>query len=62
MFKVNKKYAKSNIPVTIRFTDDLYTKLKEIAKQEDISFNGLVLQCCGYAVENYSEEKKESES
>ncbi len=52
MFKVDKKYAETNIQKTVRFTEDLLKKLEVIAEKEDISFNTLVLQCCYYAIEN----------
>ena len=39
MFKVDKKYAKTNIQKTVRFTEDLLKKLEVIAEKEDISFN-----------------------
>lgn len=52
MFKIDKRYAKANNQKTIRFTDDLYSHLETIAKQENVSFNELVLQCCRYALDN----------
>lgn len=54
MFSVNKRFSKSNIARTIRFTDDIFNSLLEIANREDISFNQLVLQCCQYAIDNYN--------
>ena len=45
MFIVNKGLSKSNIPRTIRFTEEIYNSLSEIASHENISFNQLVLQC-----------------
>ena len=57
MFKVDKKYENSDVAVTIRFTEELYAKLKAVAESEDISFNKLVLQCCDYAMDNYSAEE-----
>lgn len=52
MFKVDKRYAKANIQKTIRFTEDIYKELDDLAKQEKIAFNTLVLQCCQYALDN----------
>lgn len=60
MFKVYKKLPKSNISRTIRFNEEIYNKLSEIANSEDISFNQLVLQCCKYAIDNYLDEEKSS--
>lgn len=54
MFSVNKRFSKSNIARTIRFTDDIFNSLLEIANKEDISFNQLVLQCCQYSIDNYN--------
>lgn len=53
MFIVNKGLSKSNIPRTIRFTEEIYNSLSDMASHEDISFNQLVLQCCRYAIDNY---------
>ena len=39
MFKVNSSLSKSNIPRTIRFSEETY--------------NSLVLQCCSYAINDY---------
>lgn len=61
MFSVNKRFSKSNIARTIRFTEDIFNSLLEIADKEDISFNQLVLQCCQYALENYNMPDKKGE-
>ncbi len=53
MYKVNKTLSRSNIPRTIRFTEEIFDKLAEISSSEKISFNALVLQCCRYALCNY---------
>lgn len=52
MFSVDKRYAKANVQKTIRFTEQLFNDLNEIAIKENVSFNTLVLQCCHYALEN----------
>lgn len=52
MFKVDKRYAKANIQKTIRFTEEIYNELDDLAKKEKIAFNTLVLQCCQYALDN----------
>lgn len=62
MFKVDKKMSKSNIARTIRFTEDIYEELSNIAISENISFNQLVLQCCRYAINNYGYSSSETES
>ena len=57
MFKVDNILKNANIPRTVRFTEPLFDKLNEVASQNDISFNLLVLQCCKYALENLEDEK-----
>ena len=58
MFKVKNDFKGANIPQTIRFTEEIFEELNEIASENEVSFNLLVLQCCKYAIEN-SEYKKE---
>ena len=55
MFKVSHPKSQSNISRTIRFTEELFSVLSEIAVKEGTSFNALVLQCCQYAIDNYDE-------
>ena len=57
MFKVDTGLKKANIATTIRFTEDLFDGLHEIAAQNEISFNLLVLQCCKYAMDNMEEKE-----
>ena len=52
MFKVNKKYSNANIGRTVRFTDELYERLSQVAQDEGVSFNFLVLECCKYALDD----------
>lgn len=49
MFVVQKNEATSK---TIRMPNALIEQLEEIAANEDISFNQLVVQCCEYAIAN----------
>lgn len=61
MFNIDKKFARANVPRTVRFTEPIFRELSELANSEDISFNNLVLQCCAYALSEYEErEKKKS--
>lgn len=53
MFKIEKPFPRANVPKTIRFTEDLDSKLTALAKGEHISFNELVLRCCQYALNEY---------
>jgi len=49
MFIIKKNEASSK---TIRMPNSLIEQLEEIAVNEDISFNQLVVQCCEYAIAN----------
>ena len=53
MFRIDNAFSRANVPKTIRFTEELDTKLSALAKGEHISFNELVLRCCQYALDNY---------
>ena len=52
MFKVENELKSANIARTVRFTEPLFEKLNEVASENGISFNLLVLQCCKYALDN----------
>ena len=52
MFVVENEFKNANISRTVRFTEPLFEKLNEVAAQNDVSFNLLVLQCCKYALEH----------
>ena len=42
---------------TIRMPDELIEKMGNIAAEQEISFNQLVVQCCEFALEHLQEEK-----
>ncbi|MGI5893188.1 MAG: hypothetical protein ACOX6P_01190 [Candidatus Merdivicinus sp.] len=50
MFAVQKIFQGANVARTIRFTPELFEELNQVAAQNNISFNLLVLQCCAYAL------------
>jgi len=56
MFEVENSLKKATVPRTIRFTENMLNELNEIAAQNSISLNLLVLQCCKYALDNKSED------
>ncbi len=58
MFKVDNEFKGANISRTVRFTEPLFEKLNQMAADNDVSFNLLVLQCCKYALEHYQPEEK----
>ena len=53
MFIVENEFYGANVSRTIRFTEKLYTEWSELAQENNVSFNLLVLQCCKYALDNY---------
>lgn len=55
MFIVENEFKNANISRTIRFTEGLFEELNQIASDNDVSFNLLVLQCCKYAVSQMEE-------
>ena len=56
MFEVENKFKNANVARTVRFTENLFEQLNEIAAKNDVSFNLLVLQCCQYAIDNMKED------
>ena len=52
MFKIENEFKGANISRTVRFTEKIFERLNQVAAENDISFNLLVLQCCKYALEN----------
>ena len=56
MFEVENKFKNANVARTVRFTENLFEQLNEIASKNDVSFNLLVLQCCQYAIDNMKED------
>lgn len=61
MFKVDNKLKTANIPRTIRFTEPMFEQLNQIAQDNGISFNHLVLQCCQYALEHMDESEEQTQ-
>lgn len=56
MFKVENEFGNANISRSIRFTDKLFKQLNEVAQENNVSFNTLVLQCCKYALDNMDDD------
>ena len=44
MFEVSK-YKKSNVKISIRLPENMNDTLKKIAKQENMSFNNVIVSC-----------------
>ena len=60
--KVNNELKSANIPRTIRFTEPLFEQLNQVAADNNISFNLLVLQCCKYALADMETDSKKDEA
>ncbi|MCI8291030.1 MAG: hypothetical protein HFJ25_02070 [Clostridia bacterium] len=56
MFKVNKiekiNKSKANIPMTVRFPEDIYTEYKKLSDYSGQSFNSLVISALRYSLEH----------
>lgn len=48
MFKVEKT-KRANVKMMIRVTDDLYNEIKQVAKEEGVSMNNLIISAIKYA-------------
>lgn len=48
--KINK--LKANIPMTIRFPEDIYNKYKKLSEESNQSFNSLIISALRYSLEN----------
>lgn len=55
MFKIEKQ---ETVNKTFRLPLELTKKLQEIAQQEGISMNNLIIQCCEYALNNMKPKKQ----
>lgn len=47
-----KKFKNSNIQTSIRFPEEIYNQLKHLSKENDMSFNNVVISCIKYALED----------
>lgn len=57
MFEIKKTQSSNK---TIRMPDTLIERLQALADKNDISFNGLVVQCCEYALNDMAEPEQAS--
>lgn len=58
MFVIKNEFKNANVPRTIRFTENMFETLNQLAADNDISFNLLILQCCQYAIDNMNDSNK----
>lgn len=61
MFIIQKPHAKANISKTIRFTEELNNRMIALAREEEVSFNELVIQCCQYALDHHTKDACEED-
>lgn len=56
MFKVSKiekiNKSKANVPMTVRFPEDVYTKYKKLSDDSGQSFNSLIISALRYSLEH----------
>ena len=61
MFQIKKGMYGASNSRTVRFPEALFERLCQLAQENGISFNFLVLQCCHYALTNMENSNKTSE-
>lgn len=56
MFKVTKiekiNKSKANVPMTVRFPEDIYNEYKKLSEESNQSFNSIVISALRYALED----------
>ena len=56
MFKVSKiekvNKSKANVPMTVRFPEDIYNEYKKLSEDSGQSFNSLIISALRYSLEN----------
>ena len=56
MFKVSKiervNKLNANVPMTVRFPEDVYSEYKKLSKESNQSFNSLIISALKYALVN----------
>ena len=52
MFRIRNEFKNINVSRTMRFTEEMFEQLNQIAADYNVSFNSLVLQCCKYALDH----------
>lgn len=60
MFKVTKiekiNKSKANVPMTVRFPEDIYNEYKKLSEESNQSFNSLIISALRYSLENLDKE------
>lgn len=54
----HKKTDKKYVQYTVRLEENILNKIKQIAKEEDISINEVVNQSLQFAINDYEKQKK----
>ncbi len=58
MFRIKEDYATYSYK-SVRLPDKIVEKLDELARQNSLSFNRVVLQCIEYALDNMEDDEDE---
>lgn len=60
MFKVTKiekiNKSKANVPMTVRFPEDVYNEYKKLSEESNQSFNSLIISALRYSLQNLEKE------
>ena len=59
MFRIKNEFRNINVPRTMRFTEEMFEQLNQVAADNNVSFNSLVLQCCKYALDHLENDTPE---
>ncbi len=59
MFRIKDPFMDANTSRTIRFTEELFEELNQVAAENRVSFNKLVLMCCRYALDHREKDENE---
>ena len=58
MFQIDKEIHGPSSPRTVRFPDEFFEYLCQLAQENGISFNRFVIECCKYAVVHIEEREE----
>ena len=58
MFEIQKGMYGANTARAVRFPEALFEYLSQLAQENNVSFNSLVIQCCNYAVRDMKKEEQ----
>lgn len=47
-----EKFKNSNVQISVRFPENIYNEIKQLANKNDMSFNNVVISCVKYALKD----------